>query len=85
MKKQPVKFIMISPMLNFKGLYIPIKIANYSETKFFVMLSKTDKLFFKFHTKDKPIVKTYPMGGPGVQLIKSNKTAIDDIVSFIIN
>lgn len=85
LKKQPVKFVMISPMINFKGLYIPIKIANYTDTKFLLLLSKSDKVLFNFYTKDKPIIKTYPIGGPGNQLIKANPDAVNDIVNFILN
>ena len=85
LNKQPVKFVMISPMLNFKGLYIPIKITSYTDTKFLIMLSKSDKILFNFYTKDKPIIKTYPVGGPGNQLVKTNPEAINDIVTFIIN
>ena len=83
MKKEPVKFVMISPMLNFKGLYIPYKVANYSDTKFLVLLSKSDKILFNFYTKTKPIIKTYPLGGPGNQLLKVNPESINDIVNFI--
>jgi len=83
LKKQPVKFVMLSPMINFKGLYIPVKIANYTDTKFLILLSKSDKVLFNFYTKDKPIIKTYPIGGPGSQLIKSNPEAIGDIINFI--
>ncbi len=83
MKKEPLKFVMISPMLNFKGLYIPYKVASYSETKFLVLLSKSDKILFNFYTKTKPIIKTYPLGGPGNQLLKVNPQSINDIVNFI--
>ncbi len=83
MKKEPLKFVMISPMLNFKGLYIPYKVANYTDTKFFVILSKTDKILFNFYTKTKPIIKTYQTGGPGNQLLKVNPESTDDIINFI--
>jgi len=85
LKKQPLKFVMISPMINFKGLYIPIKIANYTDTRFLILLSKSDKILFNLHTKTDPVIKTYPIGGPGNQLIKANKDSIDDIVNFVIN
>ena len=85
LKKQPLKFVLISPMINFKGLYIPIKIASYTETKFLILLSKSDKVLFNFYTKDKPIIKTYPIGGPGNQLINANQDAQNDIINFIIN
>lgn len=83
MKKEPVKFVMISPMLNFKGLYIPYKVANYSNTKFLVLLSKTDKILFNFYTNTKPVIKVYPAGGPGNQLLKVNPESTSDIVNFL--
>ncbi len=85
LKNQPLKFVLISPMLNFKGLYIPIKIANYTNTRFFVILSKTDKVLFNFYTKINPIIKTYPFGGPGNRVLFANPDSIDDIVNFILN
>lgn len=85
MKTKPEKFVLISPMLNFKGLYIPIVIANYTSTRFLVLLSKTDKILFNFYSKPSPIIKVYPLGGPGNQLIRVNPDSVDDIVKFIIN
>ena len=83
MKKEPVKFVMISPMLNFKGLYIPYKVASYTNTKFMVILSKTDKILFNFYTSTKPFIKVYQTGGPGNQLLKVNPQSTDDIINFI--
>ena len=79
------KFVIISPMLNFKGLYIPIKIASYTDTKFLVILSKSDKILFNFYSSTKPLIITYPKGGPGNQLLKVNPQSTNDIVNFIIN
>ena len=84
-KKKPEKFVIISPMLNFKGLYIPIKIASYTDTKFLVILSKSDKILFNFYSSTKPLIITYPKGGPGNQLLKVNPQSTNDIVNFIIN
>ncbi len=85
LKNQPLKFVWISPMLNFKGLYIPIKVANYTTTRFFVILSKTDKVLFNFYTKNNPIIKTYPYGGPGNRVLFANPQSADDIMNFILN
>ncbi len=85
MKIKPKKFVVVSPMLNFKGLYIPIKIATYKDTKFMFILSKTDKILFSVHSSQKPIVITYPKGGPGNQLLKVNPQSTNDIVNFVIN
>ena len=85
LKNKPEKFVLISPMINFKGLYIPVIVANYTTTKFFVLLAKTDKVLFNFYTKPAPITKVYPQGGPGNHILKVNPTSLDDIVEFIIN
>ena len=84
-KNKPEKFVLISPMINFKGLYIPVVVANYTSTKFLVLLSKTDKILFNFYSKPAPIIKTYPMGGPGNHLLKVNPSSTNDIVDFITN
>lgn len=84
LKKHPQKFVMISPMLNFKGLYIPVKMTNYKTTKFMVLLAKSDRILFNFHSNTPPVIKRYPIGGPGNQLLKANPTAMDDIVNFIV-
>lgn len=83
MRFQPEKMVLISPMLNFKGLYIPVKIASYKNTKFFVMLSKSDKVFFNFHTTAVPQIKTYQLGGQGNLLLRANKEANQDIINFL--
>ncbi len=85
LKKQPLKIVMISPMLNFKGLYTPNRVVSYTTSKFMILLSKSDKVLFNFHTQTKPLIKEYPFGGPGNQLLKANPGAIDDIVNFIVN
>jgi len=82
---EPQKMVLISPILNFKGLYIPYSAAKYKKTKFLVLLSKADKILFNFHTIDKPVIKQYVTGGQGNFLLKTNPVAVDDIVKFIIN
>lgn len=83
LKKKPDKMVLVSPMLNFKGLYIPIKIAQYKHTKFLVLLSKSDKILFNFHTDTKPEIKTYPLGGQGNLLLRANKESDNDIINFL--
>ena len=85
MKIPPQKLVLISPMYEFKGLKMPTKTLRFQESKLMLVLSKSDKLFFSLNTKTPPVVKKYPLGGPGMQLIKANKSAVFDIVNFIIN
>ena len=84
-KKAPLKMVLISPMVEFKGLVMPVRTTKFYDTKIFMILSKTDRILMNFNSKTPPVAKTYPVGGPGVQLIKANKEAYNDLVNFIIN
>lgn len=84
-KKPPLKMILISPMIEFKGVTLPIYSEKLGNTEIFVLLSKTEKKLFNFKTSKIEKVKQYKIGGPGNQLIKLNQEAMDDTVSFIIN
>ena len=84
-KKPPKKMVLISPMLEFKGLVMPVKTNKFYDTKIMMVLAKTDRILMNFYTKTPPVVKHYPAGGPGYHLIKANKGAYDDLVNFIIN
>ena len=85
LSKPPQKMILISPMLEFKGLRMPIKTNKFIDTKIMMVLAKTDRILMNFNTSTPPLIKHYPIGGPGNQLIKANKDAYDDIIKFIIN
>ena len=83
--KAPIKMVLISPMLEFKGLRMPIKTNKFYNTKIMMALAKTDRILINFNTKTPAVVKHYPIGGPGNQLIRANKDAFDDIIKFVIN
>ncbi|MBQ9150352.1 alpha/beta fold hydrolase [bacterium] len=85
LSKPPLKMVLISPMLEFKGIRMPLRTNKFYDTKIMLVLAKTDRILMNFNTKTPPIIKQYPVGGPGVQLIKANKEAYDEIVKFIIN
>ena len=85
LKKVPEKMVLISPMLEFKGIRMPLRTNKFYDTKIMLVLAKTDRILMNFNTKTPPIIKQYPVGGPGIQLIKANKEAYDEIVKFIIN
>lgn len=85
LSKPPQKIILISPMLEFKGLKMPIRTNKFINTKIMMVLAKTDRILINFNTKTPPLIKHYPVGGPGNQLIKANKEAYDDIIKFIVN
>ena len=83
-KKTPKRIILISPMLEFKGITMPVKTHKFYESNIFMVLAKTDRVLMKFDTKTPPIIKHYPIGGPGNQLIRANKDAYNDILNFIV-
>lgn len=85
LSEPPQKMILISPMLEFKGLRMPVRTNKFIETKIMMVLAKTDRILMNFNTKVPAIIKTYPLGGPGNQLINANKEAYDDIIKFVIN
>ena len=85
MKKVPKKFVLISPMYQFKGLKMPVKTERIMDSKILMILAKSDKILFDFNVKTPPIIKRYPIGGPGVQLLRTNPEAKNDIINFIIN
>lgn len=88
---KPVKFVLISPIQNFKGLYIPIAISNYPNTPMLIMVSDADKYFYhqanilsKF-IQSPHILKVYQQGGSGTLLLKRNPSSYGEIVKFIYN
>ena len=76
--------VLISPILSFKGLNIPIKSHKFFNSKMMYITGKNDRVILNFYLNTPPIVKQYPLGGSGTQLIKANKEAVFDIVNFII-
>jgi len=84
-KKVPQKMVFISPMLEFKGLRMPVRTSKFTDTKIFMVLAKTDRILMNFDTKTPALIKHYPIGGPGNQLVRVNKDAYNDIMNFILN
>lgn len=83
LKKPPEKIILISPMLEFKGLRMPVRTNKFYDSKMMMVLAKTDRVLLNFDTKTPALVKHYSVGGPGNQLIRVNKDAYLDIINFI--
>lgn len=83
--KAPAKMVLISPVASFKGLEMPVKSGKFINTKIMYVISKSERVMLNFHTSTPPVIKQYPNGGPGAQILKVNQNAIDDIVNFVIN
>ena len=89
LKNKPEKMVLISPSQNFKGLYIPVVIANLAKTHFLIMVSKADRHFFNEANllsrfiQGPHIIKTYNEGGSGTLFLKKNPSSYDEIVKYI--
>ncbi len=83
--KPPIKTVLISPVMSFKGLNMPVKSLKFYNTKMMNITTKTDRVYVNFYLATPAITKQYPLGGPGTQLIKVNPIAIGDIVNFVVN
>lgn len=84
LKKPPKKLVLISPMLEFKGLRMPVASSKFYDTQIMMLVSKNNRIYMNFNTKIPAVIKQYPMGGPGNNLLRANKTAYDDILNFIL-
>lgn len=87
--KKPKALVLISPMLSFKGLYIPIVMSELgsipvlaiASTKDTASIREQDKLS-KF-AQGQFYIKNYPQGGTGMLMIKSNPSLANDIATLL--
>lgn len=90
MKNKPFALVLISPQTSFKGLYIPIAIADLPKTNILFVYSNLDnktvkevkslKRFAQAQTKE----LIYPSGGSGMILLKNNKDSDYDITNWCV-
>lgn len=88
---KPVCLVLISPYVNFKGLYTPIKLANAGQLPIMAIASQKDLTAVKqlselekyaqgVYTK-----KIYSNGGSGMIMLKLNKEMPVDIVNWAVS
>ena len=88
LKIQPKAFILLSPTLNFKGLYIPIKLTSL-KSDIMAVSSLNDKMSMNGikdvnkYAQNEYLIKLYPKGSNGVSLMYSNPGLKNDILNFI--
>lgn len=88
LKIQPKAFILLSPTLNFKGLYIPIKLTSL-KSDIMAISSLNDKMSMNGiknvnkYAQNEYLIKLYPKGSNGVSLMYSNPNLKNDIINFI--
>lgn len=89
-KKKPKTLVLISPTVSFKGLYIPIAMAEMGGIPILAMASKQDRYSMQQQTALAKFsqggfyAKNYPQGGMGMMMIKINPTMSQDITKWII-
>ncbi len=89
LRYRPAGMVLITPTIEFKGLYTPIKLANAGNIPILAIasikdihsLKEIDNLS-KYAQGDLNVMKL-PRGGPGMTLIKNNKGANETIVHWL--
>lgn len=91
MPNKPKCMALISPSRNFKELYTPIALTELGAMPIMAAVSVRDNYFEKeayalekFAQGDYK-VKTYPKGGSGMMMLRSNPTMSDDIVKWVLS
>lgn len=89
LKNKPAAMVLISPSVQFKGLYTPIALTDVP-CPVLVMFSERDSYskkgaatLLKFAQKEYEI-KPYPNGGPGMLMLKVNPGMDNDIVNWVV-
>lgn len=89
LKKKPKTLVLISPSTTFKGLYLPITLAEIGKVPILSIVSQQDKYSLK---EQKNLAKyaqggfyaqNYPTGGMGMMMMTTNPTMSKDIVDWI--
>lgn len=90
MKTKPKTLVLISPSTSFKGLYIPIALAQIGHVPVLTMVSQKDnfslqeqKSLSKF-AQGGYYARNYPQGGMGMLMIKSNPMMTVDIAKWLL-
>lgn len=90
LSKKPKTLVLISPTTSFKGLYIPIALADMGYIPVLAMVSTKDKYCLK---EEQSLAKfsqggfyaqNYPNGGMGMLMLKVNPSMSQDIVKWVI-
>lgn len=88
-KKKPKTMVLISPSMDFKGLYIPIAMTEIGTMPILSMASTQDSHSISEQQKLSKFAqggfyaKNYPKGGMGMMMIKSNPTMAMNITKWI--
>ena len=90
LKTKPKTLVLISPTTSFKGLYIPIAMAQIGQVPILTMVSQQDvyslqeqQSLSKF-AQGGYYARNYPQGGMGMLMIQSNQTMTVDITKWLL-
>lgn len=87
--KKPKTMVLISPSMNFKGLYTPIAMTEIGSIPILSMVCKQDKYSLQEQKKLSKFAqgafysKNYPSGGTGMMMIKANPVMAKDITDWL--
>lgn len=90
LKIKPKALVLISPTTSFKGLYIPIAMAEMGYIPILSMASNKDKyclqqqLNLSKFSQGGFYAQNYPYGGMGMMMLKANPSMSHDITKWII-
>ena len=90
LKKKPEALVLISPSTSFKGLYVPIAMAEMGTIPILTMVSKKDKYSLQEQQKLSKFAqggyyaRNYPNGGMGMMMLKLNPTMSQDITRWVL-
>lgn len=90
LKIKPKTLVLISPTTSFKGLYIPIAMAQMGQIPILSMVSQKDLYSLKEQQNLSKFAqggfyaRNYPQGGMGMLMLKSNPTMSLDITKWLL-
>lgn len=90
MNPKPIGLVLMSVQTNFKGLYVPITLADLGAMPILAIASKEDTTSVKELASLKRFAQgdfdtaIYPSGGTGMALIKANSNVASDITSWCV-
>lgn len=89
LKKKPKTLVLISPTTTFKGLYVPIAMAEMGNIPILSIVSKKDVYCMNEQQKLSKFAQggfyaqNYPNGGMGMMMLKLNPSMAQDITKWV--
>ena len=88
---KPIALVLITPQVDFKGLYTPIALAEAGEIPILGIITKNDKhsrhqiSSLQKYAQGSFSLLNLPQGGPGMTCLAVNKGAVNKIVKWMVN